>query len=134
MRRIFSLAALMWTLAGGLFASPALAEKRVAPAGSFVMGSPDDEPEREGEEGPQRRVIIPRDFAVGRYEASQAEWRSVMREASNPSAFRGDRLPVEMVRWASAKRFTDALCWKTKQTYRLLTEAERANTRRERGR
>jgi formylglycine-generating enzyme required for sulfatase activity len=41
-------------------------------------------------------VAIP-DFYIGKYEVTQKEWMEVM--GSNPSAFKGDRLPVEMVSW-----------------------------------
>jgi len=41
-------------------------------------------------------VTIP-DFYIGRYEVTQKEWVAVM--GSNPSAFKGDSLPVETVSW-----------------------------------
>jgi formylglycine-generating enzyme required for sulfatase activity len=45
-------------------------EMVVVPAGSFIMGSPDDEPEREswtpGTESPRREVMIAQPFAVAR--------------------------------------------------------------------
>ncbi len=37
------------------------------------------------------------DFYIGRYEVTQKEWLEVME--SNPSEFKGDNLPVEMVSW-----------------------------------
>lgn len=37
------------------------------------------------------------DFYIGRYEITQKEWVEVM--GSNPSEFKGDHLPVEMVSW-----------------------------------
>jgi len=37
------------------------------------------------------------DFYIGKYEVSQKEWIEVM--GSNPSKFKGDNLPVEMVNW-----------------------------------
>ena len=37
------------------------------------------------------------DFYLGRYEVTQKEWKEVME--SNPSKFKGDRLPVETVSW-----------------------------------
>jgi formylglycine-generating enzyme len=40
------------------------------------------------------------DFYIGRYEVTQKEWVKVM--GSNPSKFRGDTLPVEMVTWYDA--------------------------------
>lgn len=37
------------------------------------------------------------DFYIGKYEVTQKEWIEVM--GSNPSQFKGDNLPVEMVSW-----------------------------------
>ncbi len=37
------------------------------------------------------------DFYIGKYEVTQKEWIDVM--GSNPSKFKGDNLPVEMVSW-----------------------------------
>ncbi len=37
------------------------------------------------------------DFLIGKYEVTQREWMEVM--GNNPSAFKGDSLPVEMVNW-----------------------------------
>jgi formylglycine-generating enzyme len=37
------------------------------------------------------------DFYIGKYEVTQKEWTEVM--GSNPSKFKGDNLPVEMVSW-----------------------------------
>jgi formylglycine-generating enzyme len=37
------------------------------------------------------------DFYIGRYEVTQKEWSEVMEK--NPSHFKGDNLPVEMVSW-----------------------------------
>ncbi len=37
------------------------------------------------------------DFYIGKYEVTQKEWNEVM--GSNPSEFKGDNLPVEMVSW-----------------------------------
>lgn len=41
-------------------------------------------------------VSIP-DFYIGKYEVTQKEWTEVM--GSNPSGFKGEDLPVEMVSW-----------------------------------
>ncbi len=40
---------------------------------------------------------IKSDFYIGKYEVTQKEWIEIM--GSNPSAFKGDDLPVEMVSW-----------------------------------
>ncbi|MDI4647810.1 formylglycine-generating enzyme family protein [Cohnella hashimotonis] len=46
-----------------------------------------------------KETAVP-DFYIGRYEVTQKEWTEVM--DGNPSAFRGDRLPVQMVSWYDA--------------------------------
>ena len=38
------------------------------------------------------------DFYIDKYEVTQKEWLEVM--GSNPSKFKGDDLPVEMVSWS----------------------------------
>jgi formylglycine-generating enzyme required for sulfatase activity len=43
------------------------------PAGTFQMGSPENEPERYGDEGPQHPVTVPA-FAIGRTEVSFADY------------------------------------------------------------
>jgi sulfatase modifying factor 1 len=44
----------------------------------------------------QKSITIP-DFYIGKYEVTQKEWMEVI--GSNPSAFKGDHLPVETVSW-----------------------------------
>ena len=96
-------------------------EMKAVPAGSFLMGSPDNEPERLNAEGPQHRVSIPA-FAIGKYEVTQAQWQAVM--GNNPSHFKGDNLPVEDVSWNNAKEFCQKLSQLTGKPYRLPSEAE----------
>jgi len=74
-----------------------------APAGSFLMGSPENEPGRSDAEGPQHRVRV-KAFSIGKYEVTQALWKVVM-DGKNPSKFQGDDLPVENVSWNDAKEF-----------------------------
>jgi formylglycine-generating enzyme required for sulfatase activity len=100
------------------------------PGGTFLMGSPEDEPERLDHEGPQHEVTVPQ-FFMGKYPVTQAEWRfvaglpQVNRELKpNPSHFAGDRHPVESVSWYEAVEFCDRLSLHTGRTYRLPSEAE----------
>jgi len=46
------------------------------------------------------KAITISDFYIGKYEVTQKEWIEVM--GSNPSKFKGDNLPVEMVNWYDA--------------------------------
>ncbi|MEP0950119.1 MULTISPECIES: formylglycine-generating enzyme family protein [Cyanophyceae] len=100
------------------------------PRGTFLMGSPDKEPERIEREGPQHEVIVP-SFFMGRYLVTQAQWRvvaampQVERELmTDPSQFKGNNRPVECVTWYDAVEFCARLSAHTGRQYRLPTEAE----------
>lgn len=54
----------------------------VIQAGSFLMGSPDSEPDRSNDEGPRHRVNVSK-FAIGQYEVTQGQWMALM--GKNPS-------------------------------------------------
>lgn len=76
----------------------------VAP-GTFTMGSPRDEPERNKAEGPQTRVKLSQGFWLGRTEITQAQYQAIT--GSNPSTFKkaGPSAPVERVSWLDAMAF-----------------------------
>lgn len=42
-------------------------------------------------------------FYIGKYEVTQKEWEEIM--GNNPSGFKGDQLPVEMVSWYDAVEY-----------------------------
>jgi formylglycine-generating enzyme required for sulfatase activity len=100
------------------------------PAGTFVMGSPDDEKDRDvgGNEGPQTTVTITKPFWLGKTEVTQAQWKAVM--GNNPSYHTGDDLPVEMISWSDAAAFCQKLNEMARDTlpagyhYTLPTEAQ----------
>ncbi len=46
----------------------------VAPAGEFMMGSPESERGRRSNEGPQRKVTFKEPFAIGKFEVTFAQW------------------------------------------------------------
>jgi formylglycine-generating enzyme required for sulfatase activity len=78
------------------------------PAGEFLMGSPDTDPDASDDEKPQHRVRITRPYYVGIHEVTQRQYRAVTGE--NPSNFKGsDDLPVENVRWNDAINYCNAL-------------------------
>jgi formylglycine-generating enzyme required for sulfatase activity len=100
------------------------------PGGTFLMGSPDDEPERMERESPQHEVTVS-PFFLGRYAITQAQWRTVAsypqidRELNpDPARFKGNNRPVEQVDWDEVTEFCQRLSAKTGKTYRLPSEAE----------
>ncbi|MFH1023553.1 MAG: formylglycine-generating enzyme family protein [Planctomycetota bacterium] len=92
------------------------------PPGEFLMGSPENEPGRSSDEGPQHRVTFTNGFYMGATEVTQAQWKAVMRD--NPSYFKGDDLPVEQVSWDDCQIFLKKLSEKEGKTYRFPMEAE----------
>jgi formylglycine-generating enzyme required for sulfatase activity len=89
------------------------------PGGTFMMGSESDE--AFSDERPVHRVTLS-GFEIGKYEVTQAEWVSVM--GSNPSYFKGARLPVEKLTWPDVQAYIQKLNEMTGKRYRLPTEAE----------
>ena len=73
------------------------------PAGEFMMGSPAAEPGRVVWEGPQHPVTLTQGFYMGIHEVTQAQWRVVM--GTNPSVYKGDDRPVEIVSWNNCQQF-----------------------------
>jgi formylglycine-generating enzyme required for sulfatase activity len=91
---------------------------RWVPPGRFVMGSPEEEAGRRGNEGPQHEVTLTKGYWVGETPVTQALWEAVM--GNNPSMFKSADRPVETVNWNSCIAFMQALG----EGMRLLTEAE----------
>ena len=115
--------------------------------GTFQMGSPESEPERSSDEI-QHSVTVG-DFYMSKTEISQKEYQEIM--DVNPSATKGDDLPVTNITWYDAVQYCNKLsqkegldpCYTISENtvtwdrsangYRLPTEAEweyaaRANT------
>ncbi len=118
---------------GDVWESPLGMEFVWIPAGTFVMGSPDGEAGRDGDER-QHEVTISQGFWMGRYEVTQGWWEAVM--GSNISYFIqcGARCPVEGVSWEDVREFIRRLNAFIRQLnakesgsgyeYRLPSEAE----------
>ena len=70
---------------------------RWIPPGCFLMGSPDDEPERLDYEGPRHVVTIETGYWLFDTVCSQALWIALLGE--NPSRFQDPDRPVERVSW-----------------------------------
>ena len=79
----------------------------LVPAGTFKMGSPASEPERDKNET-QHQVTLTRRFYMGTCEVTQGEFAEVM--GFNPSTVKGSaRLPVETVTWFDTISFCNQL-------------------------
>jgi formylglycine-generating enzyme required for sulfatase activity len=91
------------------------------PKGTFVMGSPESEKGRRQDEA-QHEVTITKDFYLGKYEVTQAQYKKVM--GTNPSYFQApanvertrrgrvidtSKHPVEKVSFENAVMFCQRL-------------------------
>jgi formylglycine-generating enzyme required for sulfatase activity len=122
-------------------------EMVVVPAGSFMMGSPETEPERFPNEGPLHKVTIARPFAVGRHAVTRGQFAAFVKATSHkaegahkwtgsewkldpkaswrdPGFPQDDSHPVTCVNWDDAKAYISWLAAATGKPYRFLTEAE----------
>jgi formylglycine-generating enzyme required for sulfatase activity len=91
------------------------------PGGTFMMGSPANEAERDSDESPKHQVTVP-SFCMGKYELTQAQYQAIM--GNNPANFKGNNRPVENVSWDDAVAFCQKLSQRTGKKYRLPSEAE----------
>ncbi len=105
------------------------------PPGTFVMGSPTNEPGRQDDET-QHTVTLTQGFYISKFLVTQAEYVSVMNY--NPSYFNGPAWgtnlsrPVENLYWYAAQNYCVAFTSQEQQagrlpsgwSYRLPTEAE----------
>lgn len=102
----------------------------VIPPGEFLMGSPQTETGRFGDEGPQHPVMIGYPLAVGRYPVTFAEWDAALAAGGcngyspNDRRLGRGRRPVINVSWKDAQAYVAWLVQRTGKPYRLLSEAE----------
>lgn len=115
----------------------------LVPKGAYVMGAVSGDTMAEEDEKCQHNVILTQPFWVADSPVTQMLYRSVL--GKNPSRFKNEDSPVEMVSWFDAIQFCNALslreslmpCYEVKSEededvrwnrqangYRLLTEAE----------
>ncbi len=115
---------------------PFAPEMVVIPSGEFLMGAPESEEGSDDNERPQRRVIVPRRFALGRTAVTFAMWDAAMRAGFVPPSgtlppsdegWGRVGLPVINVSWHDAQAYCS---WLNQRlglrpgTYRLPSEAE----------
>jgi len=108
-------------------------EMVVIPTGTFIMGSPPNEPGRFMDEGPTHQITISQPFAVSRYEVSFAQYDQFVASTQyvRPSdkgwgdLFWGrENMAVFNVSWYDAVAYTRWLSIQTRKNYRLLSESE----------
>ncbi len=92
------------------------------PRGDYLMGSPNNEPGRDADEGPQHKVRLSKGFYIGVCEVTQEQFRRVM--GYNDSNFRGDKNPANNVSWKEAVQFCQKLSEMEGKSYSLPTEAQ----------
>jgi formylglycine-generating enzyme required for sulfatase activity len=102
----------------------------LVPGGTFLMGSPDDEPERQELEGPQHEVSVSA-FFMGRYPVTQAQYETVMGynpalhiSAEVPKHFVELNNPAVGISWNDAVAFCHRLSELAGKPYRLPSESE----------
>ncbi|MEO1263069.1 MAG: SUMF1/EgtB/PvdO family nonheme iron enzyme [Bacteroidota bacterium] len=89
--------------------------------GSYIMGSPENEGDRQNDEC-QHSVTV-KDFQIGRYEVTQADWREVMGKFPPDLNFKGcDQCPVEGVSWNDVQVFLKKASTRYGVQYKLPTE------------
>ena len=86
------------------------------PAGTFAMGCSPEDNECFADEKPSHQVTISRGFWIGQTLVTQAAYKQIV--GINPSRFKGEQLPVEMVSWEEASSYCRRV------GMRLPTEAE----------
>jgi formylglycine-generating enzyme required for sulfatase activity len=101
------------------------------PAGTFIMGSPPDEQNRDTDEQPLTQVTFTKGFWMDKFEVTQKDYVEIM--GSNPSRFKpGENRPVDNVTWSWAMEYCEKLTQREQAAgrlpegfvYRLPTEAE----------
>ena len=96
-------------------------------AGCFSKGSLETEVGHNGGEE-LHRVCIEKDFALGQYEVTFAEYdrfcEATNREKPSDKGWGRDQRPVINVSWQDAVAYAEWLTQQTGQTYRLPTEVE----------
>jgi hypothetical protein len=104
------------------------------PPGKFIMGSPRNEPEWRPDED-QVEVTLTKGFWMGKFEATQGQWKQVMGKLPGPLTTQlpeGDDFPVGNVNFAEAEAFCQRLTEIGHQSgelpndwqFRLPTEAQ----------
>ncbi|MGC5702145.1 formylglycine-generating enzyme family protein [Pseudomonas sp. NFXW11] len=117
-------------------------EMVVLPAGTFTMGTPEDEVGREPDEGPMHEVTFAKPFAMSRFQITAAEWDSYLRQtgvkipdgdarpgreciASKPRYAQGPRQPAVCMNFPEVQAYVAWLSQKTGHSYQMVSESQR---------
>ena len=117
-------------------------EMVVLPAGTFTMGTPEDEVGREPDEGPMHEVTFDKPFAMSRYQITAGEWDQYLKETgitlpdgdtrpgrecinSKPRYPQSPRQPAVCMNFAEVSAYVAWLSMKTGQHYHIVSEAQR---------
>ena len=94
------------------------------PPGSFKMGSPESELQRDSDEV-QRTVVITSAFYMGETEVTVAQWKQIMGAMPRDTVSSDDgELPITGVSWHKAKEFVNSMNAQGPSSWRLPSEAE----------
>jgi len=99
------------------------------PAGKFVMGAPEREPNSRPSEQPQHPVAV-QPFFLGRYPVTLDQWRAVMgarpaeMKTAESSFTQSGRQPAVRVSFDEVEEFCSRLSRQTRRLFRLPSEAE----------
>ena len=99
---------------------------KLIPPGEFLMGSPESEKERNGNEI-QHEVRITKPYYLGSTVVTQGQWKAVMGTTpwkGKDYVKEGDNYPATYVSWEDAQEFIKKLNAEEGDLYRLPTEAE----------
>lgn len=123
-------------------------EMVVVPTGTFTMGSPASEADRDPDESPQHFVRIAKPLAVSKFAITVGEYAAFVEDTGydpsggcsfwlegkwmpsperswrNPGFSQSPSHPVVCLNWRDAKAYAAWLANRTGKPYRLLTEAE----------
>jgi|GEM_PF-4401662 len=112
-------------------------EMMMLPSGTFVMGSPDHEDDRDDDEGPQHEVTFNTPFSIGKYEVTKREFahfvtstgydagdcRGNVHSREDPEFIRSSNQPIICISWHDARAYCDWLAEHTEFPYHLPSEA-----------
>jgi formylglycine-generating enzyme required for sulfatase activity len=89
--------------------------------GTFAMGATKEQGSNHSNQQPTHKVTLST-YYIGETEVTQELWEAVM--GTNPSKFKGAKLPVENVSWTECQQFISKINQLTGRKFRLPTEAE----------